>query len=171
MFLLQGIIHGSRTFCEKHQIKYREESRQDFDWEYYFGWLKSILCKHLIKSSITLRMLQDILRDYDQEGLDLDAHQKEAMEGLSLGIVHEGTFILTLREAFNKIIHATDTQLDWHDEENFQWWSGRVWLFGKQRGAGWKVELDVEAFAVATNRLIESLGNDVDWHHLYKYDS
>lgn len=141
------------------------------EWEYYFGWLKSILCEHLIRSSITLRMFHDILKGYDQEGLDLEAHQTLAVKELTLGTVHEGSFKLTLREAFNKIIHATDTQLDWIEDENYQWWSGKIWLFGTNRGAKWKLELDVEAFSIATNRLIESLGNDVDWHHLYKYDS
>jgi hypothetical protein len=171
LFLMQSLVHGSKTFCEKHKIKWGEESEQEFEWEYYFGWLKTTLCEHLIRSSITLRMFQDILKGYDQEGLDLDAHQVAAIDGLTIGIVHEGTFKLTLREAFNKIIHATDTQLDWNEEEEFQWWSGRVWLLGSNRGTEWKLELDVEAFAIATNRLIDSLGGDVDWHHLYKYDT
>ena len=171
LFLLQGLVHGSKAFCEKHRIKWGEESHSEFEWEYYFGWLKSILCDHLISTSITMRMFQDILRDYDQEGLDLDAHQAAAVDGIQLGIVHEGNFDLTLREAFNKIIHATDTRLDWNDEDSYEWWSGKVWLSGSMRGSAWKLELNVEGFAISTIRLVNSLESSVDWHHLYKYDT
>lgn len=171
MFILQSLVHGSRSFCEKHQIIWCEESDRDYDWDYYFAWLKSSLCEHLIKSSITMRMLQDILKDYNQEDLDMNSEQSGATNGLVLGVVHEGKFDLTLREAFNKVIHATDTRLDWKEEESFDWWSGRLWLYGKQRRTEWKLELDVEAFAISTHRLIESLGGSVDWDRLYKYDS
>jgi hypothetical protein len=73
--------------------------------------------------------------DYDQEGLDLDAHQAAAVDGIQLGIVHAGNFDLTLRETFNKIIHATDTRLDWNHGDSYEWWSGKVWLSGSMRGS------------------------------------
>ncbi len=170
MFLLQGLAHGSKTFCEKHKIKWANEEECEFGWEYYFGWLKPTLCEQLIKSAITVRMFLDILHDFNAEEPDLEAHQRDAIEGLNIGVVHEGDFTLTLREAFNKIIHATDTQLDWNDEGSYEWWSGLVWLTGKHRGVEWKMDLNVEDFSIATTRLVESLGEAADWSHLYKYD-
>jgi hypothetical protein len=85
--------------------------------------------------------------------------------------VHEGKFDLTLREAFNKVIHATDTKLAWTEEDSVEWWSGRILLSSRQRQIEWKLRLDVEAFAIATHRLVESFGERVDWDQLYKYDS
>lgn len=170
LFFLQNLCHASRSFCQKHQVEWRGDHGSEFDWEYYFGWLKSSLCEHLIKTAITLRMLEDIVA-HDSEGeFKTSKYYAEACQGLELGTVVEGTFTLSLREAFNKIVHATDTQLDWNKEEGYQWWSGSVFLYGKKGQQEWKVRLDVESFAIAAHRFIESIGSNLDWHHLYKYD-
>lgn len=171
-FDLQMLVHSSKSFCATHHVAWGEESPGEFDWEYYFGWLKSSLCEKLIRSAITLRMLQDILAADDmQESTDLENYQADSIDGIQLGTIHEGSFRLSLREMCNKIIHANDTQLDWHDDNGFQWWTGSVFLFGTKRGAEWKLELNVESFAMAANRYIDVVANNVDFHHLYKYDT
>jgi len=171
LFLLQNLRHASRSFCKTHKIKWGEETGCEYQWEYYFGWLKSTLCEHLIKTAITLRMLEDILRNYDQEDIDLETLREEAERSLSFGTFDDDHKKLTLRDAFNKIIHATDTQLDWDEGEDYEWWSGRISLTGKHQGKQWRVAIDVEAYAIAANRFIDALGDQVDWYHLYKYDT
>jgi hypothetical protein len=170
LFLIQTLAHGSKSFCETHQIKWGEEVASEFQWDYYFGWLKSLLCENLIKSSITLRMLQDIVTAQEQDGLDLSLIEASAMFGLSLGTVSQGGFSLTLRESFNKIIHATDTLLVWEDSGDSEFWTGRIILTGRLRASEWKLELDVINFCIAANRFVESVGGEVDWNRLYKYD-
>ena len=172
LFQLQMLIHSSKSFCAKHQISHGNNSNAEFDWDYYFGWLKSSICEKLIQSSITLRIMQDILlADDTQEPTDLQRYQTDAISGIQIGTVHEGSFKLTLRETCNKIIHATDTQLDWHEDVDYQWWTGNIWLFGSNHGSEWKLELNIEAFAIAANRYVDRVSDGVDWYHLYKYDT
>lgn len=172
LFLLQNLGHASPSFCSLHKIRWGE-AKGGFDWDYYFGWLKSIVCEHLIQVSIKLRMLEDILKANDEQvdqEVDFASLDASARQGLDLGRFHEGTGTLTLREAWNKVIHATDTQFDWDEKEDHEAWSGTVWLSGSVRGKNWKVELNVEAFSIATSRYLDRLESNVDWHHLYKYD-
>ena len=170
MFVVQGLVHGSKSFCGKHKIVNGEENRNDYDWFYYFGWLKSQISERLIKSSITLRMLEDTLSEH-QEDVDLNEYRKVAVSGLVLGEIQKGKFNLTLREAQNKIIHATDIALDWIEESDYEYWSGDIFLMGRKYKDEWVLKLNVESFAIATNRFINSLGEEVDWYHLYKYDT
>ena len=170
LFLIQNLAHGSRSFCESHRIKWGEDCAGEYDWEHYFGWLKSLLCEHLIKSSITLRMILDMVDPQSDENHDLKAIQTSSLEGLSIGVVHEGDFNLTLREAFNKIIHATDIQLDWQDKGDHDFWTGQITLSGHQRSSRWKMDLDVSSFCIAASRFTNAVAHQIDWHHLYKYD-
>jgi hypothetical protein len=119
-------------------------------------------------------MLEDMLKAHsaeeNEEALDFISLDISARHGLELGCFHEGIGSLTLREAWNKVIHATDIQFDWNEKEDHEAWSGRVWLFGSRGDENWKIELDVEAFSIATSRYLSRLDWDIDWHHLYKYD-
>lgn len=169
LFLLQNLAHASESFCRTHKIAWGSEVRGDFDWNYYFGWLKSISCDHLIQISTKLRMLEDILKANCEE-VDSASLDASAREGLAIGSFEGSTKVLTLRESWNKVIHATDTQFDWKEEKDFQYWTGGVWLFGRQGAEDWKVELHIEPFARASSRYLEEVGAKVDWYHLYKHD-
>ena len=169
LFILQNLVHASPSFCRRHKISYGGESRGDFDWDQYFGWLKSLSCDHLIQVSTKLRMLEDILRA-NEEDVDFPALDSTARKGLAIGSFDGSKKVLTLRESWNKVIHATDTQLDWKEESDHEFWTGCVWLFGKKGLEEWKVALQVEPFARASARYLEALEGQVDWHHLYKYD-
>ena len=114
-------------------------------------------------------MLNDIVRRDEQGEVDTESLLRQATEGLSIGSFADGNPLL-LREAFNKVIHATDTQLGWTQEEGFDWWSGLVNLSGYYKKQDWSVKLDVESYSVAANRLLDSIADKVDWYHFYKYD-
>lgn len=170
-FELLMLAHSSKSFCAKHSSQWGNDDVAEFDWNYYFGWLKSSICEKLIRTAITLRMAQDILlADEMQDPAALRSYLADSVAGIELGMVRRGAFDLTLRETCNKIIHATDTHLDWHQEDGYEWWTGKVWLFGTNRSEAWEVELNAEAFATAANRYVNFISDGIDWHHVYKYD-
>lgn len=170
-FELLMLVHSSRSFCAKHSIRWENDDVVEFDWNYYFGWLKSLICEKLIRTAITLRMVQDILiADEMQDPAVLRRYQVDSVSGIELGMVRKGVFDLTLRETCNKIIHATDTQLDWHQEDGYEWWTGKVQLFGSNRSEAWELELNTEAFAIAAKRYVDFVSDGVDWYHVYKHD-
>lgn len=173
LFHLQMLVHSSKSFCAKHQISYGDYGNAEFDWYYYFGWLKTSISEKLIESAIKLRMMLDLLHDPDniQHSGDLKRYETDAISGIQLGTIHKGSFKLTLRETFNKIIHATEIKLDWEEEGNFQWWTGNVILFGSKGSEEWELELNIESFAIAANRYIDITSEEVDWYHIYKYDT
>lgn len=170
-FEILMLVHGSKSFCQKHSIQWENEDVAEFDWSYYFAWLKSSICERLIRTAITLRMTHDILfADETQEPEPLKRFQTDSVSGIELGVVLKGSFVLTLREACNKIIHASDTQLDWRQEVGYEWWTGNVLLLGSNRGDEWELKLDTEAFATAANRYVNFVSDGVDWYHVYKHD-
>jgi hypothetical protein len=173
LFLLQNLCSASAPFCKQHKIGRYAERAVDFGWDYYFGWLKSSLCNHLIQCSIKMRIIQDFLGEYDKD-LDFVALDNDVLKGLRIGQFHAGNDRLTLREACNKIIHATEVTLDWKQitkKNETEYWSGILWLTGTKGHSRWKLELRVSEFCRALFRLLAELENRVDWHHLYKYDS
>jgi hypothetical protein len=128
LFLLQNRVHASSSCCSLHKIRWGGEVEGEFDWTYYFGWLKSIVCEHLIEVSIKLRMLEDILRSHAEEEnekeVDFISLDVSACHSLELGCFHEGIGILTLREAWSKVIHATDIRFDWNEKGDHDAWNG-----------------------------------------------
>lgn len=169
LFLLQSLVHASPSFCEANKIKWENEPGGDYDWDYYFGWLKSLTCEHLIQVSTKLRMLEDILRANEVD-VDITELDKSARAGLSVGVFVGSKRVLTLRESWNKVIHATDTQLVWNTESDHQFWTGTVSLFGKKGEDEWNVTLNIDPFALACTRFVRVLEEKVDWYHLYKHD-
>jgi hypothetical protein len=173
LFLLQNLSSASEPFCKQHKSGRNAEESGDFGWDYYFGWLKSLLCNHLIQCATKMRILQDLLSENDEE-FDFAALDKDARKGLTIGRFHAGNDRLTVREACNKIIHATHVTLDWTEiskKDETEYWSGIVWLEGTKGRSEWKLELCVSEFCRALSRLLTELENRVDWYHLYTYDS
>jgi hypothetical protein len=142
LFLLQNFCSASEPFCRQHKIGRSAEESGDFGWDYYFGWLKSLLCNHLIQCATKMRILQDLLAEYDEE-LDFAALDMNALKGLTIGKFHTGNGQLTAREACNKIIHATEVTLDWtkiSKKGETEYWSGVLWLEGTKGRNKWKLE-------------------------------
>ena len=181
LFILQNLSLASRSFCEKYRINQYSEEESEFDW-YYLGWLKSIVSEKLIDCAIKVRILQDFLREEDEE-IDFADLDQRACSDLVLGQFHAGSDPLTLREACNKIIHATKVNLVWKDvasgaddervadEDLPEYWNGSVMLEGSKGNREWKLELYVVDFCIALERLLSELGDSVDWYHIYKYDT
>ncbi len=173
LFVLTNLCIASPHFCSLHDIGYYCEE-QEYDWHYYFGHLKVLVSKNLIHCAISLRILQDFLKT--EEDVDFASLDKDALDGISLGAFVRGSGNLTLREACNKIIHATEFTLSWQDlemnarGETPEFWDGKVILQGERDGKEWQVNLDAATFCTAARRLLRSLEDTVDWHHLYKYD-
>ena len=182
LFILQNLSLASRSFCEKYRINQYSEEELEFDWYYYMGWLKSIVSEKLIDCAIKVRILQDFLREEDEE-IDFADLDQRACSDLVLGQFHAGSDPLTLREACNKIIHATKVNLVWKDvasgaedereadEDRPEYWNGSVMLEGSKGNREWKLELYVVDFCIALKRLLSELGDSVDWYHIYKYDT
>lgn len=172
LFLLQNLCHGSRSFCAAHHIHRYSDTESPFDWYYYSGWLKFCVCKHLIQCAIHLRILQDILREHT-ESIDLSAMDRTALADLDIGTYRPGTGELTLREACNKIIHATEVTLDWTDgdtAEQFEYWTGALLLRGTKGSNHWEVELKVPSLLTGLSLLFNELEESPDLYDLYKYD-
>ncbi len=172
LFLLQNLCHASRSFCGTHRIHRDSDAEESLDWNYYRGWLKFLVCEYLNQCATRLRIIQDMLREHSED-IDFSAIDAASLSGLDIGSFHLGTDTLTLREACNKIIHATDVTLDWTDSdsaEQFEYWTRSLWLYGSKCRNDWKVELKIPALCTALSRLLDALEESTDWHHLYKYD-
>ncbi len=174
IFKLQNLCHASKSFCIKYQIhKYNDEETDDYDWTYYFGGLKSFVCDYLIQCSIKLRVLLDILKNDDHnKKINYDSIDKKSLDNINIGKFLKGNDRINVREICNKIIHATDTQFDWQEIEKnkIEFWTGIIHLYGKKNIEDWELKLNVESFCTVLLRFLNSLEDEADWHHLYKYD-
>jgi hypothetical protein len=72
-----------------------------------------------------------------------------------------GSEILSLRESFNKIIHATQVSVDFAESEtepdNTYFWDGQVQLVGTFKGKEWSHQLCVADWAKAVRRMLMQL--------------
>jgi hypothetical protein len=183
IFILQNLSLASRSFCEKYQINRYSDKELEFDWNYYFEWLKSIVSEKLIECAINVRILQDFLCE-ENEDINWTELDQDACSDITLGIFHIGSEFVTVREVCNKIIHAIEVSLVWEDtkskknkvdnktQHSFpEYWNGSVMLEGTKGKRGWKLELRIEEFCIALNRILSYLGDNVDWYHVYKYDT
>ena len=138
LFLLLQLCMGSRQFCEKYRIDRTTERPTEFDWDYYAGNLKSAVCDGLIQISTKLRILQDIVRDagedFVDDGFNLANVDEHSRKGLTVASDVSDSVPLSVREACNKVLHATETTLDWEEvpDPPFEFWTGAVWLMGRR---------------------------------------
>lgn len=179
LFILQNLVFGSKIFCTTYHINRMNES-YDFNWDYYLGWLKSIVSEKLIESSIKMRILQDFLHDQDSS-IDFKVIEEVACSNINIGsiIIADSVEPLTIRESCNKIIHALEMNLQWREillrkkkkgEFNPEFWSGVVELHGKKGSKEWLTLVNVIDYCVAIERVLIHLENNIDWNHVYKYD-
>lgn len=175
LFLLQQLRVASQQYCEKHSILRGESEESAIGWDYYAGMLKSSVCDHLIQISIKLRILQDIVREVDhshiEDGFSIERVDEDARDGLIIGQDASGSG-LSVREACNKILHATETTLEWSESSDppYEYWTGRVKLQGRYRKEEWTINMDVEAFSLAAFRYLRDIEDQVDLPRLYKHD-
>jgi len=178
LFILRNLSIASRSFCEKYKTNRFSGEESECGWDYYVGWLKPIVSEKLIDCAIKARIVLDFCPEEDEE-IDISALDQKACRGIVLGKFHVGSCPLTLREIFNKIIHATEVSLVWEDltsedlavkassENSPEYWKGSVMLCGSKRGEKWELELYVTEFCTALEKLIGELENNVDFHDIY----
>lgn len=175
VFLLEHLCLSSRSYCDKHNVHRDIEKSGACSWEYYAGMLKTYVSERLIQNSARVRIIQDLLKKHshaEDEPLNLNSLNREAIEGSRVAWFLHDSSELSLREACNKVLHATDTRLCWSESEDLSYffWSGRVILYGEQGGTEWAVELDVESYAHVIYRWLSLLDSEVDWQHIYEDD-
>jgi hypothetical protein len=173
LFIVRNLCFASEPICRTNRLGRYAEASGDVTWQEYFGWLKALLSRHLIQCSITLRMIQDSLKRH-VEDIDLSVLETDAANGLLLGQFRRGSGDVTIREACNKIIHATDVSLVWcsiAEEDETEYWSGAIVLEGCKGKEDWELLLNAGDLCTAISRLLSRLESEVDWYHFYKYDS
>ena len=171
LFVLQHTAYGSKEFCEKFDLN-TECYGGDYEWWEYKGLLKTYVSNKIIESAIKLRMIQDFAK-HDDDEIDLKAFDTNARKGLVIGSILGVSTPLSLRESCNKIVHATEARMQWMnslDKQEVEYWGGFYELFGENKGAAWRVDLNIPDWCTAMIRFNKTMQEEVDWHHAYKHD-
>lgn len=172
LFLLQQMALGSRAYCEERGICRRPFPQGSGGWLDYSGALQQLVSTYTIECAVKTRVVQDFIAASPRP-VEMKRLEAEAIAGFALGIVHEGTFELSLRESCNKIIHATSVDLGWkkarlrNPSRQVEYWNGSLHLRGKQSKRPWHVELSVIDWAIGMENLHALLDDGTDWHAVY----
>ena len=156
LFVLQQIVLASESYCSQEMIG-SELDLGDGNFDAYWGWIKGIVTERLIDCAIKTRIFQDFLAE-SRYGLksDLIKIDAQARKNLIIGVVHEGSFELTLRETCNKIIHAKKSVPSWLEKPigdmKIKYWDGCFHLHGTKESKVWHLELNVGNWARAMSR-------------------
>ncbi len=162
LFVLQHLVHGSQAYCAGEGIT-AEMLEDDEPFQNAWGWTKALTSNYLIECAIKLRMVHD----YCSKQADASAIQdleKQAAGSVSIGRILKGSFPLTVREACNKIIHATHATISFVPSSNSKpptlSWDGLYNLYGSQGARDWHLELDVARWANVASRFLWLLERD-----------
>lgn len=174
LLTLHHVALGSQPFCARFKVDRISDPPGEYEWWEYTGHLKSLVSSTLIDAAVKIRMLQDFAKHEDEE-LDLDAMQTNAVQGLRIGSVPPANGTISLRQSCNKIIHATGARLIWRespsDSKKYEYWTGAYHLFGSgQSGANWEVVIDVPDWCTAMIRFNKDFQEKIDWAHVVKWD-
>jgi len=174
LFALHHVALGSQEFCARFLIDRTAEPASDYEWGEYLGRLKTLVSGTLIDAAVKIRMLQDFARHEDEE-LDVQSMQNNAVAGLKIGYATGPLTLLALRESCNKIIHATEAKLVWHDgiagTSKYEYWTGMYQLTGtEQNGSPWQVVIHVPEWCTAITRFTRDFQDKIDWAHVIKWD-
>ena len=176
MFILQMLAAGSDCYCSTHNLTDEDETDEHFGWYHYYGHLKNIISRVLIETSISCRILDDVLsKNPEYSAVNLNTLLAKSIKNPDLGIVLSGDFELTLRESFNKLVHASDMNLCYDSQvsmsnKSYKYWTGSVDLFGEHKGQEWTLMLHTSVWSQMVQKYILAIETHVDLHHLYKYD-
>jgi|RhiMetdeSRZDD1v2_1073273.scaffolds.fasta_scaffold167143_2 hypothetical protein len=166
LFLLQHIAHGSLSHCRSAKVVLEDpDFDPEFDPNFKTIWslTKTLVSNYLIECAVKLRMIQEFCAKHF-EADDLNMLEERAMTDLLIGRIVQGTFRLTIREASNKIIHATSATVDFAPSATeappVLYWHGLCNLRGHHGRAPWHLELDVAQWARAVIRYLEFLADE-----------
>ncbi|MGB3832213.1 MAG: hypothetical protein WA975_10145 [Mesorhizobium sp.] len=172
LFLIQKVVLGSRAYCEERDIGRTVGRYGEGEWSDYSYRLQELISSYAIECAIKTRMVQDLIAASSTE-IDMANADSEARDGFEIGVVHSGSFNLTVRESCNKIIHATKVELGWATanlrkaKKKIEYWSGSYHLHGKQGKTAWHVELDMQVWAIAMENFHSILDEQADWERIY----
>ena len=157
LFILQHLAYGSEGYCRSEGVLSTVRTGYA-EFQSHWGWTKAVVSNYLIECAVKLRMIQEHCakrRDLD----DLAKLDEESTLALTIGHVHEGNFRLTLKESWNKIIHATNARVDFTaadgSADGLHYWDGQMYLFGDFRGQAWALQLAVAPWSKANLRYID----------------
>jgi len=128
------IFLASKSFADLRQgPTYRIDT-----WDHLQESEESEISRILLTVAITARVIDDL-------------HQNPfAFIGGSCGVLEDGQGEkpLSMRDAMNKIIHATSIHFDVdQNEEGQQYVNPTIYLYGDKNGSRWKATMDVLEFA------------------------
>ncbi|MBB6088662.1 hypothetical protein [Wenzhouxiangella marina] len=158
LFLLRHLSLGSEAYCRQEGIG-SDADIGEGEADAYWGWLKALLGNYLIECAVKLRMIQEFCTASGFEE-ELVNFERSALEGLELGLIHEGDFALSVRETTNKIIHATRATIDFVptvDTPAFRHWDGYYHLYGKKGTHNWHLSLAVYSWSKAVSAYLDEL--------------
>ena len=174
LFVLKHLAVGSRHVCQELRIDRSDENDKPFGWNYYFGWLKFIVSQTLIETAIKVRIMQDFLKSDWEDGVDLSPIESQINAAHDVGHFVADLSPLPIREACNKIIHASEVALVWidaiDDDGQYEFWNGTVNLDGCKGEVSWSCQLYTSVFCTALDEFLLKVEEKVDWHHIYKFD-
>lgn len=161
LLLLEHVAFGSSEFCNSNGFTSFEDT----------GYLeplsprtlmKGLVCGKLIAVAVRGRILLDHVNTKDAEALQrMEAH---AVDGLQIAYDTRGEKRLTIRESFNKIIHAVQVSMSYAETEigpsETHFWDGQIKLVGTYNKVGWSFQLVVADWAKAVRRLVMQLVKD-----------
>ncbi len=167
LFLLRHIASGTREFCKKEQLIEGPIDYQD-DWSMYYLRMRSLVSSRLIELAANIRIVEDTCKHQDtySDIRDLDVLCRDRGP---IGVVHQGSFELTIRESCNKIIHATEFDLSIANARNsrpyyrYSYWNGHCALRGIHSKKSWHVELNVHKWCRAIDCFMDELSRNIDW--------
>jgi hypothetical protein len=174
MFVLKHIQFGSKEYCKVEKVEIGcNEGDND---HYYKGFIKSILCEYLISVAVKIRMVQDYIKqNQDEMGIDCNDQEIRAINGLNIGLLDGGN--LSLRESCNKIIHGMGMQILWNDpvkpEYDDTWileWTAKIQFNGDYKAKKWICEINIIDWCRGIEKYLDIIEDEIDWHRVYKYD-
>lgn len=116
----------------------------------YRDWLIETVSSSLISAATRIRVLQDsYISDH--------AADRESFEKFKNIVKSEcGEFKPSIRECCNKIIHATDYNLEFETDSNgTEYWNGCCILKGKLGKKDWCIKLNIINFSFAVRHFID----------------
>lgn len=165
LFLLGQIAHASLPYVQDlHSVVDHEKNEV---WRYtefeiahddYKDWLRATVSNYLIQCATRTRIIQDMFAASREEG-DYDSELEAYQRFEDVAICFEGKVSLSLRECCNKVIHATQVELDFIglEQYGFTYWSGRCLLRGDNRGRDWAVQINLKRWVMAMQHYLDCL--------------
>jgi len=168
LILLQHFSSGSRSYCAD-RLTGSTSDQGAGALDDYWGWVKTIVCNYSIDCAIKFRILQDTIKG-QSDVVAFEQLDSQAQTGLTIGLVAQGTFDLTLRESCNKIIHARRVIPQWLDSrakgKRFKYWNGTVEYGGDRGGKKWIVILNVSDWSRAMERFLLEFQSSDAFHYV-----